>query len=102
MDKRTRSCAVLLAVVMILVFAVPSWGDAVGDKRKAQAKLMAYRAARVDAIRMLGERIRGLRVTSKTTVKDFVTESDTIRTAMTAYLTSVREAAKPKWNEEGT
>jgi len=44
-----------------------------------QGRLMAIRAARVDAQRKLVERILGLRVTSDTLVKDFVTESDQIQ-----------------------
>jgi hypothetical protein len=44
----------------------------------AQGKLMAIRAAEVDAKRKLLERIKGLRITSDTTVRDFVAESDQI------------------------
>ncbi len=45
-----------------------------------QARLMAVKAAETDAKRKLVERIIGLRVTSDTIVRDFVTESDTIHT----------------------
>lgn len=51
-----------------------------------QARLMAIQAARRDAQRQLAERIKGLRITSNTTVRDFVTESDTITTSMEAFL----------------
>ena len=43
-----------------------------------QAKLMALQAARRDAQRKLLERIMGVRINSKTLVRDFVTESDEI------------------------
>jgi hypothetical protein len=43
-----------------------------------QGRLMAIRAAEIDAKRKLLERIKGLRITSDTIVRDFVTESDTI------------------------
>src|SRR5690606_34739796 len=52
----------------------------------AQARLMAVRAARVDAQRKLVERIIGLRVTSDTTVRDFVAEHDTINTVAAGTL----------------
>lgn len=51
-----------------------------------QARLMAIRAARVDAIRRLAERIKGLRLTAQTRVVDFVAESDDIRTELNATL----------------
>ncbi len=54
----------------------------------AQARLLAARAARVDAMRRLGERIMGLRLTSRTQVRDFVVESDEIMTALDTYLAS--------------
>ncbi len=44
----------------------------------ARARLMAIRAAEIDAKRKLLERIKGLRMTSDTLVRDFVAESDTI------------------------
>jgi hypothetical protein len=71
------------------------------DARNAQAKLMAQRAARVDAIRKLSERINGLAITSKTTVKDFVTENDTIRASMTAFLNGMKET-DVSYKEDGT
>lgn len=51
-----------------------------------QARLMAIRAAEVDAKRRLAERIKGLRLTARTQVRDFVAESDEIRTEMEAML----------------
>jgi len=56
-----------------------------------QARLMALRAARVDAMRRLVERIMGLRITSDTLVRDFVAESDTIRTEAQGYLVGATE-----------
>jgi hypothetical protein len=102
MGKGMKAWTVLLGVALLAAWAWPAAGDAVSDKRKAQNKLLAYRAARADGIRKLAERIRGLRITSQTTVRDFVTESDTINTAMRAFLAGVREAGKPKYMEDGT
>ncbi|MCK4341114.1 MAG: LPP20 family lipoprotein [Phycisphaerae bacterium] len=57
----------------------------------ARARLMAIRAARVDAIRKLAERIKGLRLTSRTQVRDFVVESDEITTELNTNLASAGE-----------
>jgi hypothetical protein len=58
------------------VMSVPGIWKTVGP----QARLMAERAAEVDAMRRLLEHIKGLRLTGDTLVRDFVTESDEIRT----------------------
>jgi hypothetical protein len=55
-----------------------------------QAALMAKRGAEVDAYRKLAEQIKGLRVDSRTYVKDFVTESDQITAETVAYIRGVR------------
>lgn len=52
----------------------------------AQKRLMARRAAIADGYRQLAELINGVRVDSETVVKDFVTESDTIRTQVSALI----------------
>jgi len=52
----------------------------------AQKRLMARRAAVADGYRQLAELINGVRVDSETIVKDFVTESDTIRTQVSALI----------------
>jgi hypothetical protein len=52
----------------------------------AQGKLMAARAAELDAKRKLAEHINGLVIISETTVKNFVTEHDDIATHMDAVL----------------
>ncbi len=55
-------------------------------KGTAQGKLMAARAAELDAKRRLGEHINGLVISSDTKVKDFVTQHDDIRSYMDALL----------------
>jgi hypothetical protein len=76
--------------------------DAISVKRRAQNKLLAERAARADGIRKLAERIKGLKITSETTVKDFVTEDDTIETSLMTHLVGMSEVGKPKHLEDGT
>lgn len=52
----------------------------------AQKKLMARRAAVVDGYRQLAEIVNGVQVTSETVVKNFVTESDVIKTQVRAVI----------------
>ena len=49
-------------------------------KNVAQKRLMAIRAARMGAMRELAEQIHGLKIDSRTTVIDLVTQNDTFRT----------------------
>ncbi|MBA4374224.1 MAG: hypothetical protein C0402_15340 [Thermodesulfovibrio sp.] len=53
---------------------------------QAQARLMAERAAKVDAMRNLLEQTYGVRIKSRTTVKDFITQNDTIKARVNAYI----------------
>jgi len=52
----------------------------------AQKRLMAKRAAQADAYRQLAEIVNGVQVDSETVVKDFVTESDTVRLRVSALI----------------
>jgi hypothetical protein len=52
----------------------------------AQARLMTERAAKVDGYRNLLEQAYGLQVTGSTTVRDFVTQSDVVRTQVDAFI----------------
>ena len=65
----------------------------------AQNKLLSKRAAEADAYRKLAETVKGLQITSDTYVKDFVTESDTIRTELDTFIRGVR-LGKPKWDSD--
>lgn len=67
--------------------AIPDIWKKVGP----QARLMAVEAARKDAQRRLAERIKGLRLTARTQVRDFAVESDTINTELNATLIGARE-----------
>lgn len=53
---------------------------------QAQARLMTERAAKVDAMRNLLEQAYGVTITSTTTVRDFITQNDTIRARVNAYI----------------
>jgi hypothetical protein len=68
----------------------------------ASKRLMALRAAHVDALRQLGEIINGVKVDAETVVKDFVTESDTIRTQMSALVKGARQVGEPRYLSDGS
>ena len=53
---------------------------------QAQARLMAERAAKVDAMRNLLEQAYGVTISSNTTVRNFITENDTIRARVDAFI----------------
>ncbi|MFZ2852520.1 MAG: LPP20 family lipoprotein [Rhodocyclaceae bacterium] len=55
-----------------------------------QQKLMAMRAAQVDAYRSLAEQVYGFRVTGNTSVSAFATQNDTIRSQVDAFIRGAR------------
>lgn len=68
---------------------------------KPQARPMALRAAQVDAYRNLLETIQGVQIDSKTTIKDFVTESDTINTQISGMVQGA-QIVKKEYLSDGT
>lgn len=60
----------------------------------AQKRLMAKRAAQADAYRQLAEMIEGVQVDAETIVKNYVTESDTIRLRVSALIKAVPVGAE--------
>ncbi len=75
---------------------VPDIWRAIGPR----ARLMATRAAGVDAMRRLVERLKGLRITSDTLVRDFVAESDVITTEAQATLRGSHEVGRPYYHHD--
>jgi hypothetical protein len=73
-------------------------GDPLWD---AQTKLLAKRAAEADAYRKLAETVKGLHLTSDTLVRDFVAESDLIRTDLDNFVKGIR-LGDPTWYEDGS
>ncbi|QDV91083.1 hypothetical protein RAS2_21730 [Phycisphaerae bacterium RAS2] len=73
----------------------PIWKDFAPQQR-----LMARRAALLDGYRRLAEQVWGLRIDSETTVRDFVTQSDEIRTQVEAFLRGAREV-ETRYTEDG-
>ena len=52
----------------------------------AQARLMAKRAAKIDAMRNLLEQAYGVNISSRSSVRDFVLQSDSVRARVDAYI----------------
>ncbi|MBN1941759.1 MAG: LPP20 family lipoprotein [Phycisphaerae bacterium] len=87
---------VVFEKVQATVNTTPAWvtetiratGEAAVDteaENKVQGELMAKRAAEMDARRKLAEQLQGLMLTSDTSVKNFMAQSDTVRSRMEAY-----------------
>jgi hypothetical protein len=78
----------LPAVILVGMFFLPVEAGAQVDPQK---RLMAKRAAKVDALRNLAEMVYGVRIDSRTTVRDFVTQSDVIKAKLHAVIQGARE-----------
>src|SRR5664280_1681254 len=76
---------------------------AVPDKSigKSNARPMALRAAKVDALRNLLEITKGVQVDSATTVKDFTVESDVINTQVNGLVKGA-QVVKTDYMSDGT
>lgn len=82
-----------------LGFAPGAWAQ--DPATDAQNKLLAKRAAEADAYRKLAEQVYGLRLTSDTYVRDFITESDEIRSSVDEFVRGVR-LGPPRYYDDGT
>ncbi|MCO6436158.1 MAG: LPP20 family lipoprotein [Phycisphaerae bacterium] len=95
---RSKLCFVLAAgAALVLITPVAKAQNAVTD---AQNKLLAKRAAEADCFRKLTETVYGLQLNSETTVRDFVTESDQIRTSVNQFIKGIR-TQKPTYYDDG-
>ena len=66
-----------------------------------QARAMARRAAIVDAYRYLAEMIQGVNVDATTTVENYITQSDLVKTKVNALIKGARILSE-KMNEDGS
>lgn len=78
----------LPAVILAGMFSLAAEAGAQMDSQK---RLLAKRAAKVDALRNLAETVYGVRISSSTTVRDFVTQSDVVRAKLAAVIQGARE-----------
>jgi hypothetical protein len=66
-----------------------------------RGKLMARRAAQADAYRKMGNTILGLRLSDDAIVKDFVNESEEIRTEFSKIIRGIRFVRKVNYHPSG-
>lgn len=96
---RTRYGRWVAAMVAVMALAAPI--ALAQEVTPQQNRLLAMRAAQADALRKLAEQVYGLRVDAQTTVRDFVAESDTIKTEVMAFLRGARQVGEPRWYADG-
>jgi len=65
------------------------------------ARLQAKRSAKIDALRNLAEKVKGIRLNSTTTVRDFVAERDEISTKIDAVIKGA-DVVTERENADGT
>ncbi|MEZ0373637.1 MAG: LPP20 family lipoprotein, partial [Candidatus Sericytochromatia bacterium] len=104
-----------LAVDSYVVQRMPSgtidwanrWVEATGSGvpretgNPAQARLLAQRAAVADAYRQLAETVHGVRIDAETTVLNYVTQSDVIRTRVQALIKGARQVGEARQGADG-
>lgn len=84
--RRWRLLMGTAVLVIILGFALDGLAQ-----MDSQAKLMTRRAAKVDALRNLLEVVYGIQIDARTTVRDFVTQSDVVRSRVRAVVQGAQE-----------
>ncbi len=85
----------VITITAVLFFTSSAWAET-----KAQKMLKAKRGAQVDAYRNLSEMIKGLKISSDTYVRDFVTETDEIRTQFDDFIRGAKVVGPPRFLEE--
>lgn len=90
-----------IVAVMAIVIAFVSVTN--GAMLPPRQKLMAKRAAELDAYRQMAERILGLKISSDSSVRDFCLTSDRIKTSLDHFIKGMRiDDDKTVWYEDGS
>jgi hypothetical protein len=75
---------------------IPGWEDVT-----AQGRLMAERAALVDAYRNMAETVKGIHISGQTYVRDFVAESDQIQTSLDTFIKGAKQTGPYRYLPDG-
>jgi hypothetical protein len=94
-----KRVSLIFSIGCILVFGI--YAKQNSQYTPAQAKLMAREAAINDAYRNLSEIIFGLTIESRTSIKDFVTEHDEIKTQLDPFIKGAK-VVETKYNKDGS
>lgn len=78
-----------------------SHGFARADLEGVRAKMMAQRAARVMALRDMAEFLRGVQITSETTVEDAMLASDMIGARVNSVIKQAHQVGKTQYDANG-
>lgn len=68
----------------------------------AAQRATAIKAAQLDAVRNLVETIKGMYITSETTVRNAMVENDVIRTRVEAHVKNFKQVEGPKYMSDGS
>ena len=71
-------------------------------KNIAQKNATALRAAKLDAARNMLEMIKGINLSSSTTMRDAMVQNDTVRTQVQGRLFGLRPSGKPRYFSDGS
>lgn len=90
--QQMQQAAATTAAPAVKTFVATGYGsqNAFGRYTVGQRKLMAMRAAEVDAYRKLAEQVYGFNVDGNTTVADFVAQNDNVRAWVEAFIRGAR------------
>ncbi len=96
-------------------FGSVNWGNAAGpvitakgigamnpNLPQAPQRPAAIRAAKLDALRNALETVKGVNISSNTTVRNFMVENDEIRTRVEGFVNNFKFEEKPHYMSDGT